>query len=254
MKRAHSGFIAFGLIVVAVSLARAQGAPAAGQQQPPPLTNLQVYPKDIARAELITTMQGFVQQLGVQAQGGCAYCHTGQGPQADYASDENPKKNVARKMILMSREISAKLPEVTGKAAADISRLRCATCHRGQPVPKVTVDALTETTTKSGASAAIEQYRDLRKQAIDFNEASLVAAANALTNSNKPDDALALLQANAELDPNHALTYFAMAQAYAKKNDKENQIKNLEKAVQLDPNNPNIQQLKRQLDQLKASK
>jgi tetratricopeptide (TPR) repeat protein len=252
MTRTFTGFMAIGLIAIGTSLpALAQTAPAGGQQPPPPLTNLQVYPKDIARPELIATMQGFVQQLGVQQQGGCAFCHTGQGPQADYASDGNPKKIVARKMILMSREIGAKLPEVTGKAAADITRLRCATCHRGAPVPKVTVDALNEAATKSGVSAAIQQYRELRKQAIDFSEASLVASANTLTNANKPDDALALLQANAELDPNHAPTYAAMAQAYAKKNDKDNQIKNLEKAVQLDPNN---QQLKRQLDQLKGSR
>jgi hypothetical protein len=238
-------------IAVAASIVGAQGAPAAGQPPPPPLTNLQVYPKDIARPELVATMQGFVQQLGVQQQGGCAFCHVGTAPLFDFASDANPKKTVARKMILMSREISAKLPEVTGKAAADISRLRCATCHRGVAVPKVTVDALAETTAKSGAAAAVQQYRDLRKQATDFNENSLVAAANALTNANKPDDALILLQANGELAPNHAPTYAAMAQAYAKKNDKDNQIKMIEKAVQLDPNN---QQLKRQLDQLKASK
>jgi Tetratricopeptide repeat len=43
-------------------------------------------------------------------------------------------------------------------------------------------------------------------------------------------------------------TYVILSQAYAKKNDKDNQIKNLEKAVPLDPNN---QQLKQQLDQLK---
>jgi len=253
MKRAFTGSIAIGLVLFAASsLVQAQGAPpAGGQQPPPPLTNLQIYPKDIARAELITTMQGFVQQLGVLQQGGCAFCHTGQGPQADYASDGNPKKNVARKMILMAREISAKLPDVTGKPAAEITRLRCATCHRGQPVPKVTVDALTETTTKSGVAAAVEQYRDLRKQAIEFQQNSLVAYANTLTNANKPDDALTLLQANVDVDPNYAPTYGAMAQAYAKKNDKDNQIKMLEKAVQLDPNN---QQLKRQLDQVKSSK
>jgi len=253
MTRALTGFAVFGWIAIGTaSSAVAQTPPAGGQPPaPPPLTNLQIYPKDIARPELIATMQGFVQQLGVLQQGGCAFCHTGQGPQADYASDGNPKKNVARKMILMSREISAKLPEVTGKAAADLTRLRCATCHRGAPVPKVTADAISETATKSGVAAAIQQYRDLRKQANDFNEASLVASANALTNANKPDDALALLQANAELDPSHAPTYAAMAQAYAKKNDKDNQIKNLEKAVQLDPNN---QALKRQLDQLKGSR
>jgi hypothetical protein len=252
MARAFIGFMTVGLIAIGTpSAAVAQTAPAGAPQPPPPLTNLQVYPKDIARPELIATMQGFVQQLGVLQQGGCAFCHTGQGPQADYASDNNPKKIVARKMILMSREIGAKLPEVTGKAAADLTRLRCATCHRGAPVPRVTADVLTETTTKSGVAAAVQQYRELRKQAIDFNEASLVASANGLTNANKPDDALALLQANAELDPNHAPTYAAMAQAYAKKNDKDNQIKNLEKAVQLDPNN---QQLKRQLDQLKSGR
>jgi predicted Zn-dependent protease len=74
--------------------------------------------------------------------------------------------------------------------------------------------------------------------------------AQTLINSDRPDDALTILQANAELDPNHALMFFAMSQAYAKKNDKDNQIKMLEKAVQADPNNQN---LKRQLDQLKAS-
>lgn len=249
MTRAFTAFMATASVVVGTSsLVLAQTAPAAAPQQPAPLTNLQLYPKDIARPELIATMQGFVQQLGVQQQGGCAFCHTGQGPQADYASDGNPKKNVARKMILMAREISAKLPEATGKAAADVTRLRCATCHRGEPVPKVTVDTLAEATTKSGVAAAIEQYRDRRKQAIDFNEASLVAYANTLVNANKPDDALALLQANLELDPTHVPTYVIMSQAYGKKNDKDNQIKNLEKAVQLAPND---QQLKRQLEQLK---
>ena len=44
-------------------------------------------------------------------------------------------------------------------------------------------------------------------------------------NTDKADDALTVLQANAELAPNHAPTYVAMAQAYAKKNDKDNQIK-----------------------------
>jgi hypothetical protein len=248
MRRLLSGIVMFSMTALVASAAAQAPTPAAPAQQPPPLTNLQIYPKDIARPELIATMQGFVQQLGVQQQGGCAFCHTGQGPGADYASDSNPKKGVARKMILMAREITAKMPEVTGKPAADIARLRCATCHRGAAVPKVPVDTLTETTTKSGVQAAVQQYRDLRKQAIDFNEASLVAYANTLTNANKPDDALVLLQANAELNPNHAPTYGAMAQAYAKKNDTANAIKNLEKVVQLDPNN---QAAKRQLEQLK---
>ena len=239
------------LAIVCASEARAQQPP-----PPPPMTNLQIYPKDIARPELIATMQGFVQQLGVQGQGGCGFCHAGTGPQFDFASDTKPQKNVARKMILMAREITAKLPEVTGKPAAEVTRMRCATCHRGVAVPKLLPDILTETATKSGAAAAVEQYKTLRKQyyggqSYDFSDAGLVAFANTLTTANKPDDALAFLQMNTEFNPNSAATYAAMGQAYNRKNDKENAIKNLEKAVQLDPNN---QQAKRMLDQLKASK
>jgi hypothetical protein len=193
-------------------------------------------------------MQGFVRQLGVQTLGGCTYCHVGTAPNFDFPSDANPKKNVARRMILMSREITAKLPEVTGKTASDITALRCATCHRGMPVPKVTEVALGDALAKGGAAAAIEQYKDTRKQALDYNENALVAYATTLVNGNKADDALTLLKANAELAPNHAPTYAAMAQAYAKKNDKDNQIKMLEKVLQIDPNN---QPAKRQLDQLK---
>ena len=253
MTRAFTGFMAFALIAIGTaSSAVAQTAPAGGQPPaPPPLTNLKIYPKDIARPELITTMQGFVRQLGVQSQGGCGYCHVGTAPQFDFASDTNPKKDVARRMILMSREITAKLPEVTGKPAPAITALRCATCHRGMPVPKVTEVALTDAAAKGGAAAAVQQFKETRKEALDYNENALVAYAATLVNGDKADDALALLQANAELDPNHAPTYAAMAQAYAKKNDKDNQIKNLEKAVQLDPNN---QQLKRQLDQLKSGR
>jgi hypothetical protein len=253
MTRTFTGFMAIGLFAIGTSSpALAQTAPAGGEQpQPPPLTNLKIYPKDIARPELVTTMMGFVRQLGVQSQGGCGYCHIGTAPQFDFASDANPKKDVARRMILMSREITAKLPEVTGKQASAITALRCATCHRGVAVPKVTETALADALAKGGAASAVQQNKDLRKQALDYNENALVAYAATLVNGDKVDDALALLQANAELDPNHAPTYAAMAQAYAKKNDKDNQIKNLEKAVQLDPDN---QQLKRQLDQLKNSR
>jgi hypothetical protein len=253
MTRAFTGFMAVGFIAIWMSsLALAQTPPAGGgQQQPPPLTNLKIYPKDIARPELITTMLGFVRQLGVQSQGGCGYCHVGTAPQFDFASDANPKKDVARRMILMSREITAKLPEVTGKQASAITALRCATCHRGMAVPKVTEVAVADALAKGGAATAVQQYKDQRKQALDYNGNALVAYAVTLVNGDKADDALALLQANAELDPNHAPTYAALAQAYGKKNDKDNQIKNLEKAVQLDPNN---QQLKRQLDQLKSGR
>jgi photosynthetic reaction center cytochrome c subunit/tetratricopeptide repeat protein len=227
--------------------------PAAPAQQPPPLTNLQVYPKDIPRPQLITTMQGFVAALGVQQSGGCGFCHAGTAPQFDWASDANPKKNVARKMILMAREITAKLPEVTGKQASEITSLRCATCHRGVAIPKLLPDVLTETATKGGSAAAVQQYRDLRAkyyggQSYDFSENALVAVATPLIAANKPDDAIVWLQLNTEFYPKSSATYAALGQAYARKSDTANAIKSYEKAVELDPNNQNA---KRQLEQLK---
>ena len=251
MRRVWSLFAMVGTIGLAAGAA-AQ-TPAAPQQQPPPLTNLQIYPKDIPRPELIATMQGFVQALGVQQQGGCGFCHVGTAPQFDFASDTKPAKTVARKMILMAREITAKLPEVTGKPAADVTRLRCATCHRGVAIPKLLPDVLTDTAAKSGMPAAIQQYRELRLkyyggQSYDFSEPALVATATPLINANKPDDAIAWLQLNAEFYPRSSATYAALGQAYAKKNDSANALKSYEKALELDPNN---QIAKRQLDQLK---
>ena len=249
MRRAL--FATIGLILLAAS-ASAQ-TPAAPAQQPPAMSNLQVYPKDTPRAELVATMQGFVQALGVQQQGGCGYCHMGTAPQFDFASDAKPTKNVARKMILMARDITAKLPEVTGKPAAEVTRMRCATCHRGVAMPKLLPDVLTDTASKSGMPAAIQQYRDLRTkyyggQRYDFSETALVAAATPLINANKPDDAIALLQLNVEFYPRSSATYAALGQAYAKKSDTASAVKSYEKALELDPNN---QIAKRQLDQLK---
>jgi Photosynthetic reaction centre cytochrome C subunit/Tetratricopeptide repeat len=250
MRRLVSGIVALGMTTLAAAAANAQTA--APAQQPPPMTNLQIYPKETPRPEIIATMQGFAQALGVQ----CTHCHVGEAPRFDFAADTKPAKNIARKMILMSREITAKLPDVTGKPAAEVTRMRCATCHRGVTIPRLLPDILTETANRSGGAAAVQQYRDLRKQyyggqSYDFRENALVPVALQLTNANKPDEALALLQVNAEFYPNFAPTYGVMAQAYLKKNDKENAIKNFEKVVQLDPNN---QQAKANLEQLKSGK
>src|SRR6185436_7605478 len=60
-------------------------------------------------------MMGMRASLGVM----CTHCHI----QNDYASDENPKKTVARSMMTMVKEINAKFPD--GK-----EHVTCYTCHR----------------------------------------------------------------------------------------------------------------------------
>jgi photosynthetic reaction center cytochrome c subunit len=69
----------------------------------------------------------YIQALGVQQSGGCNYCHV----QGDRASDDNPKKVVARMMITMVHDINAKFPD--GK-----EHVTCYTCHRGAEMPLTT--------------------------------------------------------------------------------------------------------------------
>jgi hypothetical protein len=87
----------------------------AKKQQPNP-TNLKVL-KVATGGEVVQIMHTFTAGLGVQ----CIYCHV----QGHYASDENPKKEVARQMIRMSQVINSNFPD--GKM-----RVTCYTCHRGE--------------------------------------------------------------------------------------------------------------------------
>lgn len=73
---------------------------------------------DMSDGEIQREMQNFTKSLGEN----CTYCHQG----TDYASDENPKKAVARKMITMVKTINKDF--LGGKAA-------CVLCHRGSAIP-----------------------------------------------------------------------------------------------------------------------
>jgi tetratricopeptide (TPR) repeat protein len=245
----------FAVLALTASLAAAQ-QPAPQQQQPQqppaPPQNLQVLPKETTREQLLQTMQAFTQALGVQ----CNYCHVqeGRGGRNDMASDEKRTKLAARQMMLLAREINQKLPAAVNKPAEQATRVSCATCHRGVPIPKALSDILADTEKEKGVDAAIAQYWELRKNffgraAYDFGEQSLLTVATRLA-AEKPDAALKLLEINTQFYPSSSRSYAAMSQAHLQKNEKEQAIKDLERAAALDPQNAG---LKRQLDQLKGN-
>jgi Photosynthetic reaction centre cytochrome C subunit len=97
------------------------GAPAG------PPKNLRVLPADTNIQEVMGTFRA---ALGVQ----CTYCHVA----GDFASDDNPKKNMARNMIRIAGDINAAFPD--GKR-----HVTCYTCHRGEDVPKTEPPAPGET-------------------------------------------------------------------------------------------------------------
>jgi hypothetical protein len=86
----------------------------------PAPTNLKVL-KASNDAQIRQVMQTFTAALGVQ----CTYCHV----QGNYASDENAKKETARRMIHMTQMINGQFPD--GKLLVS-----CYTCHRGEAQPK----------------------------------------------------------------------------------------------------------------------
>jgi hypothetical protein len=98
----------------------APNAPKKGPSMPEP-KNLKLL-KGQTTGQVIETMRSFRAALGVQ----CNYCHA---PGTDFASDENPKKEIARSMLSMAREINARFPQ-DGKR-----RVSCYTCHRGAAMP-----------------------------------------------------------------------------------------------------------------------
>jgi tetratricopeptide (TPR) repeat protein len=217
------------------------------------MTNLQILPKDMPRPQVIATMQAFTQSLGVA----CNYCHVqeGRGGRNDFASDEKAPKKAARGMMLLARDLNAKLPEAVGKAADATTRVGCATCHRGVPIPKQIADVVADASATGGSAAGLAKFKELREkfyggQSYDFSEGGLLAVAQRAQTANKTDDAIAYLQANLEYYPKSARTYVAMAQLKNGKGDKAGAIAALEKAVELDPANA---QAKAQLENLKKN-
>ena len=66
------------------------------------------------------TMHSFTAALGQN----CFFCHV----QGNPSSDDNPKKLVARRMIVMVQHINTSFPD--GK-----EHVTCYTCHRGASMP-----------------------------------------------------------------------------------------------------------------------
>ena len=93
-----------------------------GKKGPPPTPkNLKILTGESGE-QVIMTMRAFRTALGVQ----CTFCHV----QGDFASDDNPKKETARMMLTMAREINSKFPD--GQTVRHVS---CYTCHRGATTP-----------------------------------------------------------------------------------------------------------------------
>lgn len=115
----HMRFMLLVAILLPVGALTQEGAK---KGPPPEPKNLKIL-KDLPREQLIPTMRAFTAALGVK----CDHCHV----QGDFASDENPKKEIARNMLTMTMQIGTHFPS-DGK-----HHVTCYTCHRGTTEPLV---------------------------------------------------------------------------------------------------------------------
>src|SRR5688572_21167556 len=171
-------------------------------QQPPfKAQNLQHFPKDISREQLVQRMREFSFALGVR----CEYCHVGDPKQPMnpdlFALDDKPAKLKARAMLKMVDQLNGPMLAAIPSRAEPKVVVECATCHRGLPLPKTLQTTLLEIVNKDGAAAAVTRYRDLRTNQglsgrYNFGEWEVNELARRLVEAGKLDEAIAILEMN----------------------------------------------------------
>lgn len=123
------------LLVFAALLAFMVMGMAAIHYTPPADRNLTVLPKDISDQKLDSIMQTYNKALGVK----CDFCHVKKifpVDSLDYASDKEPMKEEARKMMRMVIDINQKNFHYDKSVRPEyLKTVTCITCHRGEPFP-----------------------------------------------------------------------------------------------------------------------
>ena len=97
--------------------------------------NLKILPKDISDQKLDSIMQTYNIALGVK----CEFCHVPMKnikDSLDYASDAEPMKENARKMMRMVIKINTENFYFDKNTRPEyLHTVHCKTCHRGEPFP-----------------------------------------------------------------------------------------------------------------------
>lgn len=122
--------LAFSLLIAFVALGVAATRPPVIKDR-----NLKILPKDISDAKLDSIMKSYNIALGVK----CNFCHVpvkNIADSLDYASDAEPMKEEARKMMKMTIHINKTNFYFDKKERPEyLHVVTCKTCHRGEPFP-----------------------------------------------------------------------------------------------------------------------
>jgi len=216
-------------------------------------TNLKVLPEDISAAELGQTMKMFAQGTGSR----CSSCHVGEVEADlntyDFALDDMKKKDKAREMIVLVRDINAQIAAAFPDVHESPVQVTCATCHRGQAKPIMIEELLAQTVDADGIDAAVSKYRDLRERyyggyTFDFSEPVLMRLAEDYGAADEFDAALRFVNLNLEFFPQSFRSYAVRAQVLAERGDIAGARRDFAKAIELEPGSAWLKQQLADLD------
>ncbi len=127
-------FFVVSMLVLVVAFA-SQSFSYVNQRPPKVLKNIKAFPSTMTYNEVDHQMDIFKVSLGVK----CNYCHAQtkeSAPKLDMANDDNPKKDIARDMIRMTRDLNEKyMAKLSHTNAEPLQVVTCNTCHRGNAKP-----------------------------------------------------------------------------------------------------------------------
>ena len=217
----------------------------AAAQIPDEFTNLQFFPEDISRGELIGRMRHFSFALGVR----CQHCHVGgdgvsfEGVEFD---KDGPTKKKARFMLRMTHNLNEEiLPEIPERDTPPL-RIECKTCHRGRSKPMLLTQEMRLALDADGVEAGIDRYRKLREDsehagAFDFREWEVNTLAEDLRKEDRAQDAIAIYELNQEFFPESVSIAMALGSLYESVEDSAAAIRNYERVLAANPEHKGAQ-------------
>ncbi|HSR53368.1 MAG TPA: c-type cytochrome [Acidobacteriota bacterium] len=238
-----------GLMVLALGAAAAATAffsqPIQAQQQEDGFKNLQYFPSDISRPELIGRMRNFSFALGAP----CTHCHgteeqTGFNLQGvDFSLDIKPTKAKAREMLKIVDAINGELLSGLSSRSDRGLEVSCFTCHSGAPLPETVEHRVLRVVAEQGAEAAVDDYRKLRERyfgsaAFNFKEQPLVEVSSELFRQDQAEASLKIAQLNLEFHPRSRQSVWRAAQAHERLGNIEKAREGYQKLLELAPNHP----------------
>jgi hypothetical protein len=213
---------------------------AGSTQQPWRGQNLEYFPKEIPRPELLQQMREFSFALGVR----CQHCHTGGDGVSlegvDFASDAKPAKLKARAMLRMVDQLNGPMLAAIPSRAEPRVEISCVTCHRGLPLPKTLQTTLFEIVERDGAAPAVARYRELRETSLtsgqyDFTEWEMNELARRLAEAGNRRGAIAMLELNGEFHPKSPSIAFQLGELYLAEGDRVKALDHFRRTIALAP-------------------